>query len=197
MNCILCRETGHTAVYCNSIRAKTIDEAVHHWVSNRLEQIYSSEEKNEPILWLMDSPHFKRLSLGDLIYLNRAIYESEDRQELIALFLAEKTLLLFYEKKAKKCITDYQIYIDYKYWGFVMLYGKEHAEEWRRMNMFIRRRKKMFDKVGQCPICLDEEMNNARLLNCGHTFCSTCTERCVKTNPLCALCREPIRVIYS
>jgi hypothetical protein len=202
MNCLLCREAGHKAIACSSLRAITIDEAVNHWITNRLIKIYSSEEMNAPILWLLDSAHFRRLSLGDLAYLNRKWvwgFESEDRRVLISVFLSKKTMELFYEQKEKEGITNFQLCVDSLYWIRVMEDGPEEAEEWRRKNMAIRRERKTVEKRDGCPICLLEEVieEELREINCGHTFCSQCLERCVKTNPLCAMCREPIRVIYS
>jgi len=202
MNCILCRETGHKAISCSSLRAKTIDEAVNHWITNRLRKIYSSEEMNHSILWLLDSVHFRRLSLGDLAYLNRKwlwSWESYDKREMIAIFLAKKTIELFHIQKEKEGITNFQLRVDSRFWFHVMEDGHYQAEEWRRQNIVIRQERKPVKKGDGCPICLVEDVieEEIREINCGHTFCWPCLERCVKTNPLCAMCREPIRVIYS
>lgn len=44
----------------------------------------------------------------------------------------------------------------------------------------------------ECGIC-KEEMTNKELSSvaCGHTFCSACIERTVKTNKQCPICRKP------
>jgi hypothetical protein len=69
MECLLCHKEGHTVFDCDSERAKTISEAVNHVIMLKLEYFYMYG--NRTIESIFESQHFRRLSLGDLIYLNR------------------------------------------------------------------------------------------------------------------------------
>ncbi|KAM4031846.1 E3 ubiquitin-protein ligase RNF114 [Anomaloglossus baeobatrachus] len=43
-----------------------------------------------------------------------------------------------------------------------------------------------------CPICLEVYQDPVRV-SCGHTFCSSCHQQCMKQkSPICAVCRSPL-----
>lgn len=43
-----------------------------------------------------------------------------------------------------------------------------------------------------CPICLEVYLDPVRV-TCGHTFCSTCLQQCMKQkSPICAVCRSAL-----
>ena len=52
----------------------------------------------------------------------------------------------------------------------------------------------MIDLNIECPVCL-EEMNNSRILPCGHSFCTICLDKLFKnTTIICPLCSCKIKI---
>ncbi|XP_050071455.1 E3 ubiquitin-protein ligase RNF114-like [Anopheles maculipalpis] len=45
----------------------------------------------------------------------------------------------------------------------------------------------------ECPICL-EDYSAPVIVNCGHSFCTKCIERCIKTGSLaiCPICKDKL-----
>ncbi|XP_035900307.1 LON peptidase N-terminal domain and RING finger protein 1-like [Anopheles stephensi] len=45
----------------------------------------------------------------------------------------------------------------------------------------------------ECPICL-EDYKAPVIVNCGHSFCSNCIERCIKTGmaEICPICKDKL-----
>lgn len=49
------------------------------------------------------------------------------------------------------------------------------------------------EEEAQCTICLEQVLNNARALACGHLFHSNCIQRWVATHHNCPICRVRVR----
>ena len=125
MNCLLCHKEDHSIMECQSVRSQTVEDAINHWTDNCLIQIYTSIESMERITQVSSSAHFRRLSLGDTIYLNKSWIESPiigwTRDAYIALFLAKKIENLYlYDNTQGQTFTEgaqEQMRIDYGYWA--------------------------------------------------------------------------------
>ena len=100
MSCILCKKEDHNVFHCNSIRAQTVDDAINHWVSNRLVHLYETEEYLHSIDWISQQSRFTRLTRGDLLYLIRNcihqyVVPDQSKDACIDIFLSKKTKILW------------------------------------------------------------------------------------------------------
>jgi hypothetical protein len=209
MQCLICNSREHTVLQCNSNRARSIDDAINHWLHHRLVQLYSSKECLSSIHWLALSHHFIRLSIGDLLYLNRFSMVGHARHStLIYMLLYYKTYEFYnanrensqYSIQSKKIMR-----IDVAYWHRLMTrtFTVEYAEEKRQTKLAetIYQTINTFDTHDtiDCPICLNETIHkkNTHQYNCNHSICSLCSEQLLHRCDRCPLCREQIRMITT
>lgn len=59
--------------------------------------------------------------------------------------------------------------------------------------------REFFSELLECGVCLNEDMNDSKILACGHSFCKPCLERLWNNNNTkslikCPNCREETRV---
>ena len=100
MPCHICKSTAHRIFDCTSNRAKHAYEATHHWIENRLIQMYSTNEIFYNIHFLALQYQFSRLNKGDLLFINKEWLDednSDDIPLLIYTILLHKTLELYYK----------------------------------------------------------------------------------------------------
>lgn len=134
MYCYVCRLNGHTFDECNSEHAKTIGEAVPHWLSHKFIRLYSSSDYQNDILWLSKESNFTKLSKGDLLYLNREHYTDDPRlsNEIMIYDFIKHQLIMFYELNNENSIFSkrqlQQIQIDCKYWYMLTIPFKYNYE---------------------------------------------------------------------
>jgi len=208
MECLLCHKEGHTVFDCDSERAKTMSEAVNHVIMLKLEYFYMYG--NRTIESIFESQHFRRLSLGDLIYLNRKWNVREipngTREKYICLFLCKMTATLFAINENVDHM-QHMLRIDVNYWHKRMTHSVEIATEWRNIQLAKIQKKipqisyvvlsEDVTKKYECAICFRDDLmeSECERYQCSHIFCICCVANCLSTNPICSLCREPISQI--
>lgn len=205
VSCSICKSISHNVFNCDSNRAKTVDEAVNHWLSNRLIQIYITGENKKEIYWICKSPHFSRLTIGDLLYLNRDVLNGETRlskERLIYLFIYTSMRNMCIDAFSKK--TRGYILIDIKYW-FLLFQRKstpELLEENRQTQIknseySIRSLSNVLKKEIDCPICLNDGITKYCVYNCNHIICIDCSDELINRDSICPLCRSEIKGITN
>ena len=51
------------------------------------------------------------------------------------------------------------------------------------------------EEADSCPVCLDESKPCSRLIPCGHGLCASCSERVLRADPRCPLCRQDVAAV--
>ena len=101
MSCLCCQSYTHYTAECTSTRAQTIQDAVSHWIMNRLQQLYTTTATSIPntdsVHWLATSHHMTRLSRGDLFYLMSDVLYADPmymKERLIYIYSLQTMALL-------------------------------------------------------------------------------------------------------
>jgi len=214
MPCLCCHSHTHDTIECTSTRAQTVNEAVSHWIMNRLQQLYmtTTTTNNDTIHWLATSPHMTRLSKGDLLYLMRDILLDDPRyakERLIYIYLHYMVWIFYqmykmdYSAKVQRRIT-----IDIAYWHNLSNGGGiNEAEEIRRHQLqempyqIVEQRINAAEYTIDCAVCWNEGImqKNTHQYNCHHSFCTTCSETLLENEEdvECPLCRSSVQTVIK
>lgn len=206
MPCLFCHTETHDTRDCTSNRARTVNEAVSHWIFAQLQHIYTADNSNS-VYWLARANHLTRLSTGDLIYLMRDIMVDDPRyivQRLIHTYL-HFIVWTFYQAYHNDYSTKVQkrIKADIRFWYNLAnsVCSLNEAEEIRFTEL-----KPPYEVVKlpntseciQCAVCLNDGITtkNTHRYNCAHSFCLICSQTLLERENLqCPLCRGPIETV--
>ena len=204
MYCCVCGSYGHTFEECNSEHAKTISEAVPHWLSHKFIKLYSSCDYQNDILWLSRESNFTKLSKGDLLYLNREHYTDDPRlsNEIMIYDFIKHQLMILYINESNNQNSIFskrqlqQIQIDYNYWYMLTIpfkYEKTQKTRLEQMyqldNPYENNTIIILDEINsdniddstikaelECPVCLENNLKktDCTKLECSHYLCTSC-----------------------
>ena len=193
--CLLCHKEGHNAFCWDSSRSHTINEAMTHWMSNRLHQIYTSNMS----LTGAQSRRFDRLSVGDLLFLLREFIDDKNRAEFAKIYNKNQLICFLFAYETRRFLRENiatisenvkkRISIDIRYW---IARAKMTVEDADRL--------RILDIIGpcvpsNCGVCLREEICRVEMISfvCAHSFCQECVDRIMRTTERkCPFCRQPI-----
>jgi len=220
MQCLCCQSQTHTTSQCTSTRAQTINDAVSHWILNRLEQLYrttaTTMATNDSVHWLATTHHMTRLSIGDLLYLMRDILLDNPRymkERLIYIYLHYmvwtfyQTYEMDYSPRVRR-----RIQIDIAFWHHLSNGGGINvAEEIRRQQLqesasyqIVEHRVSNSEETItiDCAVCWNVEImrKNTHQYNCTHVFCTLCSESLLENEEetvKCPLCRSTVQTIVK
>jgi DNA-directed RNA polymerase subunit RPC12/RpoP len=194
--CLLCHKEGHTAFYCDSARAHTVEEAMSHWMYNRLCQLYSTRGSVEGLL----TQRFDRLSAGDLLYLMREYVDDKNKSEFAKMYNKNQLICFLLAHTTRHFLRIHfadltedvkkRISIDIRYWIARAKMSLEDA-------VILR----LLEIAGpcvptECGVCLRDGLCRGEMVSfeCAHSFCGECVDRMSAGAGefKCPLCRERV-----
>lgn len=220
MSCLCCQSYTHYTAECTSTRAQTIQDAVSHWIMNRLQQLYTttatSIANTDSVHWLATSHHMTRLSRGDLLYLMSDVLYADPmytKERLIYIYIHYR-LWHFYQtyKATYSERVRMRIQIDIAYWSHLSNGDSINTAEdiWRQQLQELVPYQIVEQRVSNteetitidCAVCWNEGImrKNTHKYNCTHAFCALCSESLLENEEeiaKCPLCRSTIQTIVK